>query len=91
MLVMGSPVEGGQVYGQYPSLTVGRQNPLDVGNGVLIPTTPLNQVYAELALWFGVDNQDILRLFPNLDNFRQQGKLPLPLGLLKETEQATFV
>ncbi|WP_261842958.1 DUF1501 domain-containing protein [Aliamphritea ceti] len=65
-LVMGKPINGGNIYGQYPSLSLGDNNPLDAGNGVLIPTTATEQLYAELARWFGVANKDINTLFPNL-------------------------
>lgn len=90
-LIMGEPVAGGRIFGQYPALNVGSSNPLDVGNGVLIPTTPLDQLYAELALWFGVDSKDVLRLFPNLNHFKSKGQLPLPLGVLTATGDAKFV
>lgn len=69
-MVMGSSVNGGQVFGDYPSLKLGDNNPLDTGDGVLIPTTPTDQLYAELSLWFGVDKSEIPRLFPNLSNFQ---------------------
>lgn len=69
-MVMGSPVNGGEIFGDYPSLTLGRDNPLDTGDGVLIPTTSTDQLYAELSLWFGVDKSELHRLFPNLANFK---------------------
>jgi len=68
-IVMGKPVAGGQVFGKYPDLTLAHENPLDMGDGVLIPTTATDQLYAELATWFGADRQDIPRLFPNIGNF----------------------
>jgi uncharacterized protein (DUF1501 family) len=68
-IVMGSPISGGQVLGEYPSLGLANKNPLDIGNGVLIPTLPIDALYAELAKWFGVPNSHIDQLFPNLANF----------------------
>ncbi len=68
-IVMGSAIAGGQVLGEYPSLGLGNKNPLDIGNGVLIPTLPIDALYAELARWFGVPNSHINQLFPNLANF----------------------
>lgn len=79
-MVMGGDVRGRQVYGQYPELSLGDQNPLDVGNGVLIPTTPTELLYKELAEWFGVSPADSHKLFPNLSNFHG-GNLD-PLGIL---------
>lgn len=68
-LVMGDAVKGGQILGQYPALSLGDDNPLDVGGGVLIPTLPTDVLFAQLSMWFGVSEQDIPMLFPNLQNF----------------------
>ncbi|WP_315981762.1 DUF1501 domain-containing protein [Aliamphritea spongicola] len=70
-LVMGNAIQGGRIYGQYPSLALGNANPLDAGDGVLIPTTATDQLYAELARWFGVADKDIHTLFPNLKKHNQ--------------------
>lgn len=69
IMAMGNGIKGGQIFGQYPGLALGDDNPLDVGNGVLLPTTPIDGFYAELAKWFGVADQDLVKLFPNLVNF----------------------
>lgn len=82
-LVMGQDIEGGKIYGQYPELTLANANPLDVGGGVFIPTTATDEIYAELALWFGVDKPDLGKLFPNLKNFYDNEKPALPLGVVK--------
>lgn len=68
-LVMGDAVKGGAVLGQYPDLSLGDKNPLDVGGGVLIPGLPTDALFAQLALWFGVQRNDLPVLFPNLVNF----------------------
>ncbi len=67
-LVMGDAVKGGRVFGDYPSLAL-QDNPLNMGDGVLIPTTSTDQLYAELAHWFGVPREQLGALFPNLRNF----------------------
>ncbi len=82
-LVMGQDVDGGKIYGEYPEITLGNANPLDVGGGVFIPTTATDELYAELALWFGVDKNDLPKLFPNLGNFYDVTKPEAPLGVLK--------
>ena len=41
---------GGSLYGTYPELS--DSSPLDVGRGIYIPTTAVEQYFAELALWF---------------------------------------
>jgi len=60
---------GGKIHGEYPQLNLGADNPLDIGDGVLIPTMPLDKLYAELAVWFGVERESLPTLFPNLANF----------------------
>ncbi len=83
-LVMGNGVAGGKVYGQYPELNLGDKNPLDVGDGVLIPTTATDQLYAELALWFGIKRRDLPLMFPNLKHFYNMADpaQALPLGVI---------
>jgi uncharacterized protein (DUF1501 family) len=66
-MVMGGAVNGGQIYGQYPELTFG--NDLELGGGVLLPTTSADEYFAELALWMGVNPSDFEYILPNLNNF----------------------
>lgn len=80
MMVMGDAVRGGQVFGEYPSLALGSD--LDVGGGVLIPTTSTDEVFAELSLWFGVEKADLPKLFPNLGNFYDINRSAKPLGFI---------
>ncbi|WP_217361238.1 DUF1501 domain-containing protein [Ruegeria arenilitoris] len=68
-LVMGNSVKGGQILGDYPELGLASDNALDVGDGVLIPTTSTDQLYADLSLWFGVQPSALTTLFPNLERF----------------------
>ncbi len=76
-LVMGGSVNGGQVFGKYPSLEEGSEYYLD--RGVMLPTTSATEYMAELALWFGVSPSDLVDIFPDLPNFvaSQQGTPPL--------------
>jgi len=67
MMIMGGDVNGGKIHGNYPDLTLG--NPLDVGGGVFIPTTPTDAIYSQLGDWFGVPRQSKPELLPNLVNF----------------------
>jgi uncharacterized protein (DUF1501 family) len=66
-LVMGGAVNGGQVYGNFPDLTL--NSDLEVGGGILIPTTAADLYFAELALWLGVQPGDMQYVLPNLSNF----------------------
>jgi uncharacterized protein (DUF1501 family) len=80
VMAMGGGVNGGNMFGTFPSLEI--NNPLDVGNGVLIPTTTNDLYFAELALWFGVSPSDLNTLFPNIGNFYDTGSGEAPLGMI---------
>lgn len=75
MFVMGGAVNGGTIYGDYPSLELGSN--LEIGGGVLIPTMSADQYFAEISKWFGVMESDLPLLFPNLDKFDTS-----PIGFL---------
>lgn len=66
-IVMGGPVVGGQIHGDYPTLLVGDgAESLDVDtNGRLFPTTSLDAFAGELAMWFGVPAGDLDSVLPN--------------------------
>ena len=66
-IVMGGSVNGGQIYGQYPSLVLGSEQ--EVGGGVLFPNTSADEHVAELALWMGLPISDFEYVLPNLNNF----------------------
>ena len=79
MMVMGGSVNGGDIYGQYPSLEL--NNPLELGGGVLIPTLSADQYFSELGMWFGVSNSDLNMIFPNVANFSDLGA-GAPIGFM---------
>jgi uncharacterized protein (DUF1501 family) len=70
-LVMGGAVNGGQMYGSFPSLEL--DGDLEVGGGVLIPTTSTDEYFAELCLWFGLDPSNLADVLPNIENFYSYG------------------
>jgi uncharacterized protein (DUF1501 family) len=70
-LIMGGAVKGGDMYGQYPTWgfdQAGFVNP-DATGSALIPTTSVDQYAATLGAWFGVSNDALNLIFPNLRNF----------------------
>ena len=79
MVMGGSQVNGGQMFGQYPSLALDSE--LEIGSGVLIPTTSADEYFAELAMWFGVSSVELATIFPNLSNFYSIGS-GAPVGFL---------
>lgn len=81
MLVMGNDINGGKIYGKYPDLILGSN--LDIGGGVLIPTTSIDEVFAELAYWFGIEKKDLKNYIPNIENFYDPTNPALPIGFLK--------
>lgn len=77
MMVAGGAVKGGQVYGSYPELNLA-SNLMVSQRGNLLPTTASDQVFAELAKWFGVSETDLNSyVLPNFSRFDQN-----PVGFL---------
>ena len=66
-LICGGAVKGGKTYGKFPTLAV--NGPDDTSTGRWIPTTAIDQYFATLATWFGVDGSNLGTLFPNLGRF----------------------
>jgi uncharacterized protein (DUF1501 family) len=66
-LIMGGAVQGGDIYGQMPSLTV--NGPDDTGRGRWIPSTSVDEYNATLATWFGVSASNLPIVLPNIGRF----------------------
>ncbi len=79
-IVMGGAIAGGDVYGRFPELYPG--NSLDTGRGRLIPTTSVDEYFAELALWFGVPAADLDLVLPNISRFVTSGSPAPPVGFV---------
>lgn len=67
-IVMGGAVNGGKIYGTFPTLSLA--GPDDSGsNGRWVPTTASTQYAATLAQWFGVPAAQLNSVFPYISNF----------------------
>jgi uncharacterized protein (DUF1501 family) len=63
----GGPLNGGTIYGAFPSLTLGGPDDANA-RGTLVPSTSVEQYSATMAKWFGVDPTSP-GMFPYLSNF----------------------
>jgi len=70
-LVLGGAVQGGQIYGQFPTFQLGGPNDTDT-RGRWIPTTSVDQYGATLCSWFGIPDSALASVFPNFTNFGSQ-------------------
>jgi uncharacterized protein (DUF1501 family) len=66
-LILGGAVKGQRTYGAFPTLAI--NGPDDTSTGRWIPTTAIDQYFATLASWFGVDNGNLATVFPNIGRF----------------------
>ncbi|MFT4534866.1 MAG: hypothetical protein ACJA1A_002237 [Saprospiraceae bacterium] len=80
-MIMGGPVNGGQIFGNFPSLAL-EGNDFNLSNrGRILPTTSVDEFYAEIALWFGVSPNDLDYILPNLCNFYSSSNCTQPPGM----------
>jgi uncharacterized protein (DUF1501 family) len=82
VMVMGGPVIGGQIYGEYPSLELESEYELG-GGGIMLPTRSVDEYFAELALWFGVSPSELNTILPNIGNFYNSGSGQSPIGFMQ--------
>ncbi len=72
-MILGGEVKGKQVLGQYPEMNLTGDQISNTDRGNFIPTTSLEEYYAELALWFGLDEEDLGLALPNVESFIAEG------------------
>ncbi|MEM8862493.1 MAG: DUF1501 domain-containing protein [Chloroflexota bacterium] len=71
-MVMGGPVEGGNIFGHFPSLKTGdAPGSMDAhrNRGRFIPSIAVDQYASVIARWFGVQASEMDTIFPNLIRF----------------------
>jgi uncharacterized protein (DUF1501 family) len=84
-IVMGGAVNGGKIYGGFPQMSLAN-NPQNVSfRGNFIPSVSTDELFAELALWYGVSPADLCYALPNLGNFYSYSAGNYPLGLMNMT------
>lgn len=67
-VVMGGGVDGGKLFGEWPSFETGSVD--DTGDkGRVIPELSINQIGATLGQWMGLSASDVGEVFPDLSNF----------------------
>lgn len=82
-LVMGGPVQGGRIFGHFPSLRVGTDADAGTSNrGRWIPTSSVDQYAAVAARWLGVESSALDAIFPNLHRFDDPFGASANLGFL---------
>jgi len=70
-LIVGGAVQGGNIYGRMPDLSL--RGIQDTGSrGQWIPTTSVDEYSATLATWFGVSATDLPVILPNIGRFARQ-------------------
>jgi uncharacterized protein (DUF1501 family) len=78
--LMGGPVSPKKVLG-YPT-SLAASNPIDLGRGRFIPSVSVDELACELAMWYGVPNDNNMQiLLPNIRKFAAAGTT-YPLGIL---------
>ncbi|MBI2732878.1 MAG: DUF1501 domain-containing protein [Aquabacterium sp.] len=73
-LIMGGAVIGTEVYGTFPTYSTANtsgvfSSPDQIQNGVLIPTTSVDQYAYTLGKWMGVSDSNLRSILPNLSQF----------------------
>lgn len=82
-MVMGGAVNGGKIFGRFPKMSVGTENLQNISfRGNFIPAVSTDEMYAELALWYGVSPYDLCYVLPNLSNFYSYSPNNYPIGFM---------
>ena len=88
IFVMGDAVNGQNIFGRYPRLSLTNPDSYDIGGGIFLPEIACDEYFAELAMWFGVDNCDLPVILPNIRNFYGSSAQSAPIGFLSGSNYA---
>jgi len=67
----GGKVKGGKILGTYPD-TLTDSGALNIGRGRIIPTMSWEAVWKGLVQWFGVEDDKLSFVLPNMGNFPEE-------------------
>ena len=88
-MILGGPVNGKQVLGQYPEMNLEGSQISNTERGNFIPTTSLEEYYSELSLWFGLDEENLKDALPNVSAFTPEGTTrPESIGIFETSEES---
>ncbi|CAA6690033.1 MULTISPECIES: DUF1501 domain-containing protein [unclassified Lentimonas] len=74
-IIMGGPISGKRVFGEYPNLALGSTTAVSAG-GRQLPTTSVDELHSSIAQWYGVTNDSEMEtLLPNIRNFHASGAI----------------
>jgi uncharacterized protein (DUF1501 family) len=65
-------MNGGKMFGQLPEMLLSGSDDYS-SKGRIIPTLSQDQINAPLLQWFGVEQSQIVNLFPHIRNFQSEG------------------
>ena len=86
--VTGGLVTGGQVLGRYPSVLDEPLSEVNVGRGRFMPTTSWEGMWYGIAQWFGVDEEEMRDVMPNVVNFQPADLIPMSVLFDEEPPSA---
>jgi cullin-associated NEDD8-dissociated protein 1 len=67
-VILGGALNGSKIFGEYPpTLTLGEGR--DIGHGRLVPTMGWEGMWSPIFEWFGVDQESMHEVLPNMKNF----------------------
>ncbi|MBA4852367.1 DUF1501 domain-containing protein [Emticicia sp. BO119] len=81
-MVIGGSVKGGKIYGAFPRMNLTDNTQTISFRGNFIPAVSTDELYAEMALWYGVSPADLCYVLPNIDNFYSYTPGNYPIGFM---------
>lgn len=66
--IAGGSINGGRILGDFPD-SLASDGDLNIGRGRLIPTIGWEYAWSGICEWFGVAQEDMATVLPNLNNF----------------------